>query len=506
MAGATLAASHEASPVADGRAAARPTVVGWPLAVGGICFSLMVRQPPFTLDGFLDLVCGRLVLHEGIPKIDSLSAAATGRPWVDQQWLAQLAMYGTWALAGPIGLAILVGMLLGAAYAVLTYVGIAAGAAPQRAAQWSLVGLLGAVGYVSVRAELFSYLAFALVLAWLAADARRDEPRRESLWLLPVLVIWANVHGVALLGVASVCAYCGASSLAAALRRRFRQARTYLLWTLGGAGTLLATPYGFSVVGYYRRVLASSLLPAYENEWMPPSLTYPLSWMTYVLAATTVLALVVSLRRRRVPNPGLLAATLLSGALAFHAMRYQPWFAMAASALACVTLTGRRPVLPLDARVLRVGAVALAVAVVASAVTAAAAASHERREDGLARGVLASAARWAAHHPGSRILTDVGTSDRLLWWHESLAGRVGFDGRLELYDAEALRLWFSYVFGPGIPRTIAGTTYDLYVASSSGSPLSRKLSRAPCLRTIYADRYGIVAVARAAASCRPGEG
>jgi hypothetical protein len=258
--------------------------------------------------------------------------------------------------------------------------------------------------------------------------------------------------------------------------------------------TLLATPYGLAEAGYYHRILSSSILPEYENEWTSPRLGYPFAWMTYVFAIVSVLVISLAVRRRLRPNIALLLATAVTGALAFQAMRYQPWFALSAGGLAAVTLGRLRPAPPpLSPRFLRLGAAGLALVALVSAVSTAGASTNSR-ETGLARGALAEAAHWTSAHPRARILTDLTTSDRLLWWHPETVGRVAFDARLDFYEPASVRQWFSYIFGPGVPSSLAGQRYDVYVASKSNRSLYTKLQADPCLTTIFADRYGIVAV------------
>ena len=51
-------------------------------------------------DTWMTLAYSRDVLHHGLPSHDTLTIWAHGRPWVDQQWLGQLAYYGAFALGG----------------------------------------------------------------------------------------------------------------------------------------------------------------------------------------------------------------------------------------------------------------------------------------------------------------------------------------------------------------------------------------------------------------------
>jgi hypothetical protein len=454
-----------------------------------------------TGDGYLDLVAGRLIVSHGVPHVDTISLVGHGRSWVDQQWLAQVAMYATWKLAGEVGLGFVLAVVLALAYGLLTRLCMVLGAPPQRAMLWALLAFLGSVGYTSVRAEMFSYPAFVLTVLVLVRDAGRREFGVSFLWVFLILAIWANLHGAVLLGVVLVFGYCAARAGLAIARRERRTGVLYATSALVSVVCLFATPYGLSEARYYRGVLSSSLLREYESEWRSPRLDYLFDWMTFMFAAAVIVAVVLALRKPYRPNPVLVLATLVTGALAFHTVRYQPWFALAGAAFLAATLGGiRPPPAALDSRFLRVGAAGLAVVALISAVSAA---GHvDRANTALGRGALASAAQWESRHPGARILADPSTSDRLLWWYPETVGHVALDLRVDFYDPADVRDWFAYIFGPDFLR-VGGSTYDVYVASSGNRSLYLKIRDATCLTVIYADRYGIAAVPSASSPpCR----
>jgi hypothetical protein len=482
---------------------ATAAAVGWPLAVATICFILTVARMSTSADSYLDLVCGRLIVEHGIPHVDTLSVAGHGRNWIDQQWLAQVLMYGVWRVAGHVGLGFLLALSLALAYGLLTRMCVDLGATPQRAARWGLLAFLGSVGYAAIRAEMFSYPAFVLTLMLIARDSRRRRFDRCFLFALPLLALWANLHGAVVLGVALVGAYCMARAVRALMTGPGRSAALYALTGLAAVGCLFATPYGFDEMHYYRGIFQSSILRQFENEWTAPRLRYVLNWMTFVFVIASLVAVALAAHKRSRPEPVLLLATLLTGALAFHAIRYQPWFAISAAALVVVTLSPVRPApAPLNARFLHLGAAGLALIAVIGIVSAARS-QPDAPAAALARGSLAAAAGWAADHPGARILADEGTSDALMWRYPATIGHVALDGRLDFYDTGSLRGWFSYIFGPRVRTAIGTTTYDVFVASSENPSLYLKLRDANCLTTLYADRYGIAAARSASLpSCR----
>ncbi len=51
-------------------------------------------------DGWMALLSGRVVAQHGLPSHDAVTIWAHGRTWVDQQWLAQVTLYGLQGSAG----------------------------------------------------------------------------------------------------------------------------------------------------------------------------------------------------------------------------------------------------------------------------------------------------------------------------------------------------------------------------------------------------------------------
>src|SRR5215470_1227626 len=159
--------------------------------------ALLVRGA-VTADSWYTLVGGRLVARHGLPRHDSLTLLTLGRIWPDQQWLGHLAIYGAWS-AGGWGLVGALSVVVYTGAFAITALGARLGGASDRsvavvAAACFCVGLPNA----AVRAQLLAYPLFAAVLALLLADVRR--PSRRVYLVLPVLVLWANVHGSVVLG------------------------------------------------------------------------------------------------------------------------------------------------------------------------------------------------------------------------------------------------------------------------------------------------------------------
>ena len=57
---------------------------------------VLALRKELVVDGWLALVSGRWIAQHGLPSHDTLTVWTHGRRWTDQQWLAQLALYGLW--------------------------------------------------------------------------------------------------------------------------------------------------------------------------------------------------------------------------------------------------------------------------------------------------------------------------------------------------------------------------------------------------------------------------
>ena len=170
----------------------------WTVVLAVALPSLLVQ------DSWLDFVDGRLVVG-GLPHVDSLTLWTLGKSWTDQQWGAQVVLY---ELVHHGGYAAALGVGIGCVIAALAILGIAArrlGGSPRATAIALCLPLLAAPWLAQLRAQTFALVLFAAVFALLALDAR--QPSRRVLWVLPLLVLWANLHGSVALGAALAAGY-----------------------------------------------------------------------------------------------------------------------------------------------------------------------------------------------------------------------------------------------------------------------------------------------------------
>jgi hypothetical protein len=112
-------------------------------------------------------------------------------------------------------------------------------------------------------------LALPAMAVWtLGLLDARAKGRAPSLWLAPVMIVWANLHSSFIVGLGLAAAI----GLEQALDFAAWRWRTMLLWALFGLASLgaaLMTPHGIDGFSFPLRVMGMKTLPAI-TEWQGP--------------------------------------------------------------------------------------------------------------------------------------------------------------------------------------------------------------------------------------------
>src|SRR5271165_6341722 len=180
-----------------------------PLWVGLLVYALLFVAGNTLLndpDTLWQVTLGQWILdHHAVPHEDVYSFTMRGTPWISTQWLAQVlyakayAWAGTWAgWTGPV--------VLAAGAIALTYALLARYLAARLNDSVSLVFICAAlaltVPHLLARPHV---LAMPFMVLWIGgmitASERREAP---SFWLLPNMVLWANLHGGFVFGLMMV--------------------------------------------------------------------------------------------------------------------------------------------------------------------------------------------------------------------------------------------------------------------------------------------------------------
>jgi hypothetical protein len=160
-------------------------------------------------------------------------------------WLAQIILFWIYDWFGWRGLVLLCGLVTALTF-VLLYTLLARELRATVALGAAAISLLLASGHFLARPHL---LTFPIIVVWTAVLARAsDEKRRPSLWLLPLMVLWANLHGGFTLGLALAAGFGLEATIAAPSAERRRVAIEWLSFWLGALLAACVTPYGYHYV------------------------------------------------------------------------------------------------------------------------------------------------------------------------------------------------------------------------------------------------------------------
>ncbi len=395
------------------------------LGAFAIVFVLSLRKQ-LVVDGWMAIVSGRWIVQHGLPSHDALTVFARGRRWTDQQWLAQLGLYGLWRLGG-VKLALFV-------HALLVTSGLAGAAlfartrgATARSVTWIAIPVLIAYYPVAsvMRPQSFAFPLFAAVLWLVLADAR--QPSRRVFLTLPLLVLWTNLHGSVVLGAMLV----SLDGLVSMVQQRRPSGRGLAL-LLAPWACVFASPYGPHLPAYYEKILVGGDFKQFVTEWRPTTLTAQTA-AVYLLVLGGLWLL--GRAGRSAPLLDQLAFVLTS-VLAFEAVRNTAWIGLVALAVLPPVVDRLRSA-PAEepARLNRILSVTILAALLI-AVAGVAAKPTSWFTSGFP--TAAAKAASAAAGPHGRVYASSPFADWLLWSRPELSGRVAYDARFELLSAAQL--------------------------------------------------------------------
>jgi hypothetical protein len=246
----------------------------------------------------------KMLSSKSVLRVDPFSFTFAGKPWVADQWLAECAMAVVHRLAGWDGLFTLACALLAGVYSWIAGRMLRAGLHPLTAGVLLAVVFLTGSPQFLVRPLVVTIALLAVTFAWLVDVESGRRSVRSLAWLVPLFVLWTNLHGGVLGGMGTV-GLCAAGWCAVALRDsgaatgssggagdavgpanlgllRCGFGLTALVVLL--AATSLASPYGVALPREWFETLTMPL-PKLISEHGPLVWTNPIGMATAALAA-----------------------------------------------------------------------------------------------------------------------------------------------------------------------------------------------------------------------------
>jgi len=264
-------------------------------------------------------------------RFDPYSYTAAGLPWHNHEWLTELLMGWLYNGLGVAGLK-LWKFSCAAATAGLLAIALGATAAPATLQMnLLLLAALAIMPQMQFRPQLFSFVLLAAIIALLA---RYTYGGRAKLWLaVPIMLLWANLHGGFIMGTAAITIYAGATAAAGALQGRgcARGLRLGVLAACAFAATF-ATPYGTGTWLTVIHALRNPFTRTAVTDWQPMLLALAHQWRSshagviYYICVLAIMALLITglVVAPAIDDLGLAAIAAVMCAAAFVAARNMP--------------------------------------------------------------------------------------------------------------------------------------------------------------------------------------
>jgi hypothetical protein len=253
-----------------------------PLLAGATAYLLFLSMGEILLrdsDTLWQIRIGQwIVEHRTMPYTDVHTFTRFGEPWMSSSWLSQVLFAAVYELLGWAGPIILTSLAIGATVTIFIHL-LDPYVDQTRSILLVTLAVLMSATHFLARPHM---LAFPFMVAFLGGLIAAADRRSHPSWLLlPVLAVWANLHGGFVLGLALIgpigleAVWCTDPKNRVALAAR---------WALFGVAALAAcccTPYGWDTLLGAAKILNLGQLLSLIWEWMPANFG---TWTFFELA------------------------------------------------------------------------------------------------------------------------------------------------------------------------------------------------------------------------------
>ncbi len=274
------------------------------------------------------VVGSRIIDTHAVVRTDSFSFRHAGQPWLAHQWLGECAMAIIDRISGLDGLLLAAVTLLAATYALAARRLLMRGATAPTAGILVTLAIAASSFHFLVRPHLIGIPLMAATLAILADFESRKLRPRVLIALPLIFLVWANTHGSALGGLATLWLVIAGWTAESFFRRASAPplAHAYLA-AAASTAAIFINPFGTDLPRLWISLLSAPSLPRIIIEHAPLSLTSIDGWMVLLFGAIYVVALV---RARRAGLRFTWFVPLIWLALTIQRIRHGPLFAITA--------------------------------------------------------------------------------------------------------------------------------------------------------------------------------
>lgn len=476
--------SSEIATIPRERASVLGEVPAWLWVGCGVYVLLLLTGSKLLADSdtYWQIAVGRWILDHGtMPSVDIYSFTKTGDPWMSSSWLSQVLYAKAYDLAGWAGPAVLAAICIAVAFALLTAI-LGSRMPATYASTVALAALTLSTQHLLARPHV---LVLPVMIAWTnGLMAASERGRAPSFRLLPLIALWANLHGGFLFGLLLVGAFALDAIWNVAPGQRLSLALRWIAFAIGALVACCVTPYGWGSILASLKILDLGELLHLIAEWMPVDFgrigAFQLGFLAVIAAALY--------GGVRLPPPRI---ALVLG-LVYMALSHVRNIEIFALLLPMVVLTPVASQFGLRAaRAVRLGAAPALILLVALGGSTWAVARSDRIAPPPPQSPAAAVDVLKAHNV-KRVLNDLPFSGYLIWRRVP----VFIDGRAELFGETFEMDYYRALQLKDVDRFIdLLRTYDIdAVMLEPNTPAVKLLDRTGGWQRVYADGHAVVHV------------
>jgi len=464
-----------------------PALAGLLPALAALLAGLMALSPRVLNDGdtFWHVRAGRMMLAQrAVLRTDPFSSTFHGAPWFTHEWLSEVLLGGAFSLAGWSGVVLLTAAAVGlTAWLLARDLGRWLAGLP-----WVTLlvfGLLLWTGSLLARPHILAMLILEL---WTAELIRARAEDRAPRWrFLPLMALWANLHGSFFFGLALIGPFALEALLGAWPARRWPVVLRWGGFGLAAAAMPLISPHGLNTLLFPLNLVHMAGL-ANIGEWAPSDFAKVGPLEVAILAGLFV-AFTRPVRMTLV-RVGLL---LLLLHLALQHVRYDQMLGIVGALVLAQPLAGaygQATALPEGRKPATAWPVGLAATVLAIALAAGRLAWPVTLHDGPTAPVSAVAAVPPAI-AATPVLNDYRFGGYLIG--QGIAPFI--DGRADLYG-DAFLAAYARLLEPdraALTRTLEARHIG-WTILVPGTPIARAMDETPGWRRLRTDRWSVIHV------------
>jgi len=478
--------------VANRVTTARMTTALLPLCVGAGAYLFLFFIGDRLLqdsDTYWHIGIGQWIIdHAAVPYSDFYSFTRSGSPWMSNAWLSQVLYATAYAHAGWAGPVALAALATAAALMIFLKL-IESCFEPVHRVLLALLALVLSSPHLLARPHV---LALPLMVAWAGGLIRSVDRRSPPPWcLLPLMAVWANLHGGFVLGLALIAPIALEALWQSAEGQRPAVVKQWSLFAIAALVASCCTPYVHNTLIAAVRIMNLGEVLTVVSEWRPADFS---SFGPFEAALLALIGL--ALHRGIVLSLPRIALLLVLTHMALSHIRCLEAFAFLAP-LAMARPFRDQAASAISADTIESGASSLVSALGVLAIIG---------------GTLASTMVFAAHHDFAFVRTQAPAAalDMLRQRH---AGRIfndyqfgGFlianhtptfiDSRAELYGERFTMNYFGAVEGRSLDQ-VAGLLDEFHVDATllaPERPAVQLLDHAPGWTRLYADDIAVIHV------------